>query len=396
MANNINRQGKARYRKINKNIEWYLALFALITIVIAFYAGKMKQLENQMQNIQTVIDENKYRVISSESKIHKIADKETKDTYYIAIGEANGYAGKIKIIAQYNSNGTIQDVEILEATETHSYLEKVLDKQHLNKFTNKSAKMLLQDITVDAVSGATKTSQEIHEAVKNSAAVFWESKGNELPGAETRANLKVGAKEIIIALLFILGIMARTKDFRFKKQLKWFTLLAGLIFLGFVYNPPLSITRINSFLIGFWPEWKDEFHIYLLLFGTFLILITTGKNVYCTSCPFGATQKLLGTLGKAKNAYAGNRIVWKWIQRSLAWAAIILALLYRNPSSSGYEVYSALFQLTGSTWMFALLAVMIVISVFWYRPWCNHLCPMKPVFAFILLLSNKTKRLIRR
>ena len=42
-----------------------------------------------------------------------------------------------------------------------------------------------------------------------------------------------------------------------------------------------------------------------------------------------------------------------------------------------YEVIT--FKLTGSNLQFAILGIVLVASVFIKRPWCNYLCPLKPV-----------------
>ena len=61
---------------------------------------------------------------------------------------------------------------------------------------------------------------------------------------------------------------------------------------------------------------------------------------------------------------------------SVITSAISLALLYRNPGLSSYEVFGTAFRLEGSNFQFALLAIILLSSLFLYRPWCRHLCPL--------------------
>ena len=63
----------------------------------------------------------------------------------------------------------------------------------------------------------------------------------------------------------------------------------------------------------------------------------------------------------------------------------MLAFLFRNPGISSYEVFGALFAFTGSTVLFALLGIVLVVSLFVKRPWCRYLCPLDPVYDFVRL-----------
>ena len=175
-------------------------------------------------------------------------------------------------------------------------------------------------------------------------------------------------------------------------------MMTGLIFLGFVFNRPLTLTVINRLLLGFWPQWRLELYWIILLAGIVFVLNADNKNPYCEwFCPFGAAQECLGAIGGARVPTPERlRIPLKWFQRILAFSAIIVALIYHNPSVSSYEVFGALFHLIGANWQFGLLAVVLVASLFLKRPWCRYLCPLRPVVDFIRLFRNWTKRLYQK
>ena len=65
-----------------------------------------------------------------------------------------------------------------------------------------------------------------------------------------------------------------------------------------------------------------------------------------------------------------------WLQRGLVILAVSLALIYRNPSFTSFEIFGTMFRLTGSNYQFMLLAVIVLLSLFLYRPWCRYLCPL--------------------
>ena len=128
----------------------------------------------------------------------------------------------------------------------------------------------------------------------------------------------------------------------------------------------------------------------MLIFGLFLIATVDNKNAYCAwFCPFGAAQECMAVIGGAKyNPPRQYRRTLLWVIRGLAWLAILLAFLFRNPGLSSYEVFGTLFDFTGSTVMFALLGIVLLVSLFVRRPWCNYLCPLDPIFSVIRLIRT--------
>ncbi len=159
--------------------------------------------------------------------------------------------------------------------------------------------------------------------------------------------------------------------------MRWTTLLGGLVFLGFAFNSSFVLAHINMVLLGYWPEWQTHFYWYLLIAGLLLFKATEEWNVYCYDfCPFGAMQEIAAKIGGARP----KRLRWHdglvWAQRFLTLAAISLALLYRNPGLSSYEIFGTAFRLEGSNFQFALLAIVLLSSLFLHRPWCRHLCPL--------------------
>jgi polyferredoxin len=165
-------------------------------------------------------------------------------------------------------------------------------------------------------------------------------------------------------------------------------LLTGLFVLGFWYNMPLTLSKVSSLLLGYWPAWQSNLYWYFLIGGILLIATVDGKNSYCAwFCPFGAAQECMGAIGGARHTVArrvGRSLTW--VQRALAWAALALAFLFRNPGMSSYEIFGTLFSFTGSAVLFLVLAVVLLLSLFVKRPWCNFLCPLNPVYDLVHLL----------
>ena len=180
------------------------------------------------------------------------------------------------------------------------------------------------------------------------------------------------------------------RRFKYKKAARWISMLIGLFVLGFVYNKPFTLVLVNKLLLGFWPEWQLHLYWYLLIAGILFIYTVDNRNPYCEwFCPFGATQECLGVIGGAKKRLPDrlNKIL-RWFQRFLALGAVVLALIFRNPGISSYEVFGAFFHLIGTNFHFILLGIVLVASLFIRRPWCSYLCPLRPVTDFIRLIRS--------
>jgi hypothetical protein len=200
-----------------------------------------------------------------------------------------------------------------------------------------------------------------------------------------------GFPELVLILLYIVGYLAYRERLPYHRYLHWGSLVGGLVFIGFWLKSPMSLEHINSFLMGYWPSWQTHLYWYLLIGGVLLPIILSGRSFYCSHvCPFGATQRILKTIGP-KRITLPDRVdaALRWVQRTLVWLAVICALLARNPAVVRYEVSRTMFgPMTGLTWQFALLAVVLVASLVITKPWCNYLCPIRAITDFINLLRR--------
>lgn len=378
-----------------KKTERILALIALLTIALAGLLGILKKANDYENEIALLLDDSEHMQLKGEG-LYLISGTDSKELRaYITVAGAEGYGGELRTALRIDTLGRIADLQIISHNETPSFLKKVLNKGLIRQIKGRGyADLFDSDQGIDVVSGATYTSEAIIECGKaGSRRIAKEELGFEVP-AEARARFSVGIPELTLVVLYLVALIGIYTSFPYKKVLRWTTLIAGLIVLGFWFSVPLTLSRINLFLLGFWPDWHDHLYWYILVFGFFLILLVTRKNIYCTwICPLACIQDGLGAIGGARPRFSRKvNQTLKWVQRFVAWLAIILALYYRNPVELNYEIFGVSLSLTGVTYLFIMTGVFFIASVFINRPWCNYLCPISPVADLVSLLSGSMKK----
>jgi polyferredoxin len=85
-----------------------------------------------------------------------------------------------------------------------------------------------------------------------------------------------------------------------------------------------------------------------------------------------------------------------WLARGLALAALCAGLYLRNPSSADYAPFGMAFTFIGSGLALALAVLCAVTSLFFLRPWCNTLCPVKTIFDYLLFARSWLDSALRR
>ncbi len=376
----------------SKRLEQILALAAVGLIVMAWFIGLSKSEADLEPLLENAFPQAGY-IEQIQGGVYEAWNSQDKDNFlaYLSLGTADGYGGELKVVAAVSKEGTVFDIVVLAHKETFSFFRRVLRSRLIDRLKNKSYGdpfFLGQD--VDVITGATYSARALTEAVKNATRQV-STKILNLPVIEEPPlKVQVGTPEIVLLALFLFGLIARQKKFKPKKAARWVSMLAGIGFLGFLLNKPFTLVLINKALLGYWPKWQLDLYWYILLGGIVLITLIDNRNPYCDwFCPFGATQECLGVIGGAKNRVPVRiHSSLRWFQRLIALGAIILALIFRNPSVSSYEVFGAFFRLIGTNLLFILLAVVLIVSLFIRRPWCSYLCPLRPVTDFLKLLRN--------
>ncbi|MBT3313951.1 MAG: 4Fe-4S binding protein [Anaerolineae bacterium] len=375
-----------------KKTERLLGILALLSFIVAWAIGY--QLENA--DVEPYL----HQVMPAASHFEKLdaisyaaytdTDAQTPSGY-IGIGESNGYGGPLKLAVAVDLEGTITGMAVIQHRETPSWFRKVNESGFLKSFLSKSYEDAFQlGEDVDGITSATYTSRAIAEsALEGSRSIAANQLGFDVPPIP-KPKIAFGTPEIALLALFGVGYFGHQRNSKYKKQLRWSSLLVGMVVLGFMYNKPFTLSMINQVLLGFWPQWQSNLYWYLMIGGIVFVFTVDNKNPYCQwFCPFGAAQECMGAIGGAKNYSPGRyRNFFKWLRRGVVWFAILVALLFRSPGLTSYEIFGTLFALVGSNPQFILLGIVLIVALFIKRPWCTYLCPIGPVDEFIRMVRK--------
>lgn len=305
---------------------------------------------------------------------------------YAGVGSAPGYGGPIEMLVGVDANGVILGAMIVKQRESPGFFRLVENSELITGLAERSVTEPLQlGEDLDAVTGATVSAEGVASAVRLAVRDIAAAKLNT-PLPPEKRSLQVGAPELILLLLFTSGYVGhKLKGGVWKQRVRWGTLIAGMVFIGFVYTAPLTITMFISLLSGYWPDWHNNLYWYLLIGGILFVTTVDAKNPYCSwFCPFGAFQECLAAVSHAKHYRPRDlNMPLKWVQRGLALAAIVLGLATRRPGAASYEPFATLFDVRGTTFQWVFLIMVIFASLITYRPFCNYLCPIDPVVDII-------------
>ncbi len=297
----------------------------------------------------------------------------------LAMGDDNHF---IEVAVGVDPEGMVTSVTIVRHNEIAAYMANIvpLPGMLLGKQCNDAFEV---GRDIPQVPGAGPALEHFTQAVRQAT----HRVARQLDLTEHWAqgpDITLGWPEFVLALLYSASFLAYGRKTRFTTQLRWGSLVGGVLVLGLWLRSPMSLVHVNALLLGYWPSWQTHMYWYLLVGGVLLPILLTGRSLYCEHlCPFGAIQRGLSGLGQTQRDLPVRlRYALRWIQRALVWIAVLCALIWRNPMVVHYEISGTLFSLDGQLWQFILLAVVLVGAIFISRPWCNSLCPIRALTDF--------------
>ncbi len=362
-------------------------VIALLIIAISAIIGFQKKIESRENIIAESIPG--IEIISRVSpNLLSITFPNEVDTSFLALGRSQGYGGNLTMAVIIDVENKIEEAICIENVETPSFMARIDRRNYSREFKEIDTETEHSDQSwPDVITGATYTTEAMSLAVQSATGTYREEKlglGNWMPEKEP---FHWKWHYSLLISIFILSWLINMKWFPLKKASRWIIMLFNIGFLGFWLGNQLSISQISRLLMGDFPSINTHFFFYLLLAGTVLIILLINKNLYYDRiCPFGAAQQCVNVISGTKRHIRSRYITW--FQRILVLVIISISLIFQNPTRFNYEVFSAFFKIIGTVFQFSLLIIVLLSSLFFVRPWCNVLCPIKPVMDFIRMIRR--------
>jgi Na+-translocating ferredoxin:NAD+ oxidoreductase RnfG subunit/NAD-dependent dihydropyrimidine dehydrogenase PreA subunit len=290
--------------------------------------------------------------------------------------KVHAYGGPIDMAIRVDKTGRILDIRILSQNETLSYVGDL--NTYVRAFFGKTTAAPMElGKDIDAITRATISSEAITRAIRESLALF--SEQVLLQGkVQQRTGPPFPWVKLIVSLL-IFGTAAAAA-YLARKRLRWAVMAAGFIYFGLITTTMLSIVQIANIGLGNIPTFLGNPLWWLIIAFSFASALIIGR-LYCASvCPFILVEEILHKL--LTRRYAPTQVDRSIDQRArylkyvFLFAVIAATFLLGNASPSNIEVYVTFFLGKGSKLAWALLALVLVVSIFHFRFWCVFLCPV--------------------
>ena len=299
-----------------------------------------------------------------------------------------GYAGPVTLAMRLAPDGVLLDLRVVESRETPAYMDSLAPWLRSLAGRRLFEPGALEEI--DAVTGATLTSEAVLRTLRISGQVF----GGQVFGRRSAATSAVEPRRTDrrpLALV-VLAALAVAMRFRPSRRWRWCLLVATVLVSGIWLNAQFSLAHILSLArMRLPPAWTTAF---FLVAGVPLLVALFG-NVYCGYlCPFGALQELVGRVAPAAWRTAPSPFGWRWgrlVKYVVLALIVILFAITLDPGLASADPLVTAFAghraVTAAVWTAGLVALALVYGRFW----CRTLCPAG---AFLALLNGL--RLLRR
>jgi Na+-translocating ferredoxin:NAD+ oxidoreductase RnfG subunit len=278
-----------------------------------------------------------------------------------------GYSGIVPILIGVDSSQIINKVVLLPNNETVDYVRAVYDEKFIGSWNGVKLEDAVQ-LKIDAVSGATHTSNAVIKGVRYSASAIVKSDVSDI----SQNSFWLIIKDILFLLLMLTSIFMVFKKGVARYRILYMFLV--LVIMGLILNNALSVQHMEKWLNdGF--TWRANWQTTIIFILALSISFLGKRKFYCNYlCPMGALQEIVNRFTPFKK----RPLPTTYKSLSLREVYLILIagalLLGFSPELSYAEPFMFFsFRIIGTTFII-FGSVVILLSLFFSKPWCS-VCP---------------------
>jgi len=207
----------------------------------------------------------------------------------------------------------------------------------------------------------------------------------------------IRAQALDIAMVAAFSVLAFASFFRKSVRLKYITLGAAVLYLGFYKSQLISIVNVFGLMGGTLPIFRYNLAWYLLAAITVVSTVLWGR-VYCGRiCAFGAFTQLVDSIVPARWQVKIPRAIERrasWIKYGILTGVVVYFIVTRDPLIYPYVEPFWMFGLNLRTpVLLAMLGTLLLATIFVRNAYCRFLCPLG---AFLGIVSSLTVFRIKR
>ncbi|WP_052260879.1 4Fe-4S binding protein [Photobacterium gaetbulicola] len=393
----------------NNRFDKFVSVISILALTFAWYLGGQRTNHSQAQFFDNILSHGEqlievapllYQIVpngesspNQTNSLEQTSRPESKITpntsKWVSFGTGVGYGGELTIGAVFSHQGEIETIALLSSKETTSYFDKVAEQKLPESLLAQNIKTAM---SVDAVSGATLTSEAYTQALNQAAdpvrlRLFGYQFTETTPAWHYLKWLDVAA-----LLFFIAAVWVNRSRSEHKSKLNTALLTGSTLLFGFHSASLYSASTMAGLVSGTWLSGVANYTPFILLMLSIGCILYYNRNVYCQSlCPFGAVQQCLAKVGKAK-ASPIRRSWFIWFPRFLLLATLCLGAYFRNPAAFVYEPFGIAFGMIGGMYLFILTVMILLTSLIVRRPWCQSLCPINTLTDFVVFNKQWLKQ----
>lgn len=180
----------------------------------------------------------------------------------------------------------------------------------------------------------------------------------------------VGMAYAIIATLVIVILLRKDK---FSRRKGYIFLIVSTLF-GFLVFAPMLPLQLQTILMGNVKQIEAPLPLAIVVLVVFIVLAFAFGRSFCGHvCPIGTVQELIYLL-PSKKLKIPNKAITIGFRLIFSIAFVILAVAFSTGLLKYLGVKDFFHLDTSSVFFWGFLAIM-VISIFFYRPFCRLACP---------------------